>query len=121
MTTEKEQLIKRLLIEGKSLKVIIEEATTSWGTLYKVIDQNNLQGHREKLRELKKAKTAEESKKKRKSKQLAKRIERSTLGNQVKKQEALDQKVISLGYKGCYDYINQHGGISFRNNILLTQ
>jgi len=33
-------------------------------------------------------------------------------------QALLELKVIGLGYKSCFDYISQHGAMSFRNNIL---
>ena len=47
-----------------------------------------------------------------------KRNEKSLFGKKAKEQALLDDKVKELGYKSCFDYISQHGAISFRNNIL---
>ena len=55
---EKHELIKRLLLEEKTLEEIRIEAHTSWRTIYKVIEDNGLQEYRSKVKREYKAKNA---------------------------------------------------------------
>jgi len=120
---EKHELIKRLLLEGKTLEEIRIEAHTSWRTIYKVIEDNGLQEYRRKVKREYKAKNAAkmntpQAKENKRQTIINRRNEKSLFGNKAKEQALLDDKVKELGYKSCFDYISQHGAISFRNNIL---
>ena len=125
---EKHELIKRLLLEAKTLEEIRIEAQTSWGTIYKVIEANGLQEFRKKVSSAYKSKNAKRLQTKevilkrsqsKTANEPNRREARLTGGNQVKNQARLDEKVKELGYKSCFDYISQHGAMSFRNNILI--
>jgi hypothetical protein len=115
------ELIKRLLLQGERYKDIVKEAETSQKTINKVIKEHSLQAFRkEVLRQFKikngtKLHTKAMQQKRTKG---IRQLDRKLLGNQVKNQKRLDDKVLNLGYKNCSEYISQHGAMSFRNNIL---
>ena len=120
---EKHELIKRLLLEEKTLEEIRIEAHTSWRTIYKVIEDNGLQEYRRKVKREYKAKNAvkmntPQAKENKRQTIINRRNQKSLFGNKAKEQALLDDKVKELGYKSCFDYISQHGAMSFRNNIL---
>jgi len=124
---EKHEIIKRLLLEAKTLEEIRIEAQTSWGTIYKVIEANGLEEFRKQVASAYKSKNAsrlqtkeiiEKRSQNKRENSIQRRNDRCLLGNQVKNQADLDQKVKEQGYKSCFDYISQHGAMSFRNNIL---
>jgi len=124
---EKHELIKRLLLEAKTLEEIRIEAQTSWGTIYKVIENNGLEEFRKQVASSYKSKNAQRLQTKeiiakrsqnKRENSIQRRNDRCLLGNKVQEQAALDKKVKEQGYKSCFDYISQHGAMSFRNNIL---
>jgi hypothetical protein len=115
------ELIKRLLLQGDRYTDIVKEAETSQKTINKVIKEHSLQAFRkEVLRQFKiKNGTKLHTKAMQQKRTLGiRKLDRDLLGNQVKNQKRLDQKVLDLGYKNCSEYISQHGAMSFRNNIL---
>jgi hypothetical protein len=117
--TEKQKLIKSLLLQGEMLDDIRIKAKTSWRMIYRVIEEHGMQEFRQEVTRRHKSKSSKILKAPRISKNISiNRLNRQLLGNQVKKQSVLDEKVFELGYKNCSDYISQHGAISFRNNIL---
>jgi len=86
---EKHKLIKRLLLEGKTLEEIRIEAHTSWRTIYKVIEDNGLQEYRSKVKREYKAKNAvkmntPQAKENKRQTIINRRNEKSLFGNKAK-------------------------------------
>ena len=123
MKKEREELIVKLLMEGKNLVDIRIQAQTSPRVIQKVIDDNNLREHR---KELKKASGVDitarmntpKALEKRRQTYIRKKEEKRKFGSELTKQKALDEKVKAIGYNSCFEYIQLHGALSFRKNIL---
>jgi hypothetical protein len=119
--TEKLQLIKTLLLQGEMLDDIRIKAKTSWRMIYRVIEEHGMQEFRQEVTRRHKSKSSKMLKAPsiaKKTNTSINRLNRQLLGNQVKKQSILDEKVQALNYKNCSDYISQHGAASFKANIL---